>query len=61
MMNDPVKIEFTIPENCPKDIELMSMLVQAYKHCGGTLTNDQIKTALAWFKSYIAADLGWVE
>ena len=56
-MPEPVKKEFMIPENCPKDIELMSIWANAYQDYSDDLTIEQIEAAVAWFKSWIDAEI----
>lgn len=55
-MTTPVTIEFVLPENCPKDIELMSIWAQAAKAYGQDLTPDQMEAAVEWFKLFIDSD-----
>lgn len=52
-MATPVKREFVLPENCPKDIELMSIWAQAANEYAHILTPQQMISAANWFKSYI--------
>ena len=56
-MTDPVKKAFTIPQDCPKDIELMSIWSQAFHEYHDELNAQQFIAAVNWFKSYIDSEM----
>ena len=56
-MTNPVKVSFIIPENCPKDIELMSIWSQAFHEYHDELNAQQFIAAVNWFKSYIDSEM----
>ncbi len=56
-MSDPVTKSYVILDNCPEDIRLMSIWVQAYQDIRGGLTAQQFQAAVTWFKSFIDSEL----
>ena len=56
-MAELVTKKFTVPENCPKDIELMSIWTQAYNEYSDELNAQQFIAAVNWFKSYIDSEM----
>lgn len=51
----PLRVEFEVPNNCPPDIELMSIWAQAYERYAEKLNDAEFQAAVTWFRSYIDA------
>ena len=50
-MSEPLTVGFVIPENAPKDIEYMSIIVGATDRYMDDLTDTQIMAAINWIKA----------
>ena len=56
-MKEPIKMCFELPDKCPKDLELMSIWIQAWNVYSNELSDLEKKAAINWITSRLQTEL----